>query len=602
MTANKAIFDWAPDLLAFLRNSWRTVAICTLCTGAAAAGYIAVATPRFTAASTVLLDMQAAAPFKEQNTPIDSQFANGIAESQVEVLQSEGLARVVVDRLHLADNKAFLANGDSLFNAVLGVVLSPLSKPMPPRADGNEIAATELLAKLIKVKRVGLSFILSLNVTTRDPVMAAQLANAVVDAFVDYGLDAKGANTKRASEWLEKRISELQSQATNADRAVQSYKAQAGIVDTDKGLMNERHLGELSSQLVLARARVADAKAKIDRIHQIMQSGIWSGDVSDALNNVVITHLREQYVDAARQSAEWTARVGPNHDAVKQINAKLADIQVQIQSELTRIAQAAESDNQMALSNQRDIEKQLALLVTAGDQTNDKLVRLRELQSAADTYKSLRDNFLVRYTQAVQDQSFPISDVQVVTRAIAPLRKSWPKAIIVLAAGAFLGFALGFGIALLREALDRGVRTAAQVRASFGLPCLGLLPTLKLRTRRERMPAPITGERQITAPPLMRQTSLAPFSPYAESIRGLRVRLTRTRHGRRDVSLIGCVSAVPGEGKSTVSANLAFFLAEAGFRTLLIDCDLRKRTLSRALGAGLPIRLLRSYRRRPGRR
>jgi succinoglycan biosynthesis transport protein ExoP len=584
MTAKIALFDWAPDLIAFLRRAWSTVAVSVAVMCVIGVAYLVFGTPRFTASSTVFIDMQAAAPFKADNTPVDSQFANSIAESQVEVLQSDGLARVVVQKLHLADNQAFLANGDSPLNTVLGVLLKPFSTPLPERPDSHETAAVEVLTKMIKVKRIGLSFILELSVASRNPVMSGELANAIVDAYVDYGLDAKGANTRRATVWLQQRIAELQQQATAADRAVQAFKAKAGIVDTDKGLMNERHLGELNSQLVLARARTADAKARIERIHQIMETGAWKGDTADALNNLVIQHLREEYVDAARQAAGWTAQVGPKNAVVKQMNDKLKDIEVQIQSELTRITQAAESDRDMALSNQRDIEAQLATLVTAGDQTNENLVQLRALQSAADTYKSLRDNFQIRYSQAVQDQSFPISEVQVVTRAVVPLRKSWPKALIVLAGAIFLGLAMGFAIALLREALDKGLRTAAQVRNALGLPCLGILPALRTRSLRNRKMAPVTaGERQIAAPALMRQTSLAPFSPYSEAIRGLRVRLTRTREGRRAVNVLGCVSALPGEGKSTLSANFAFFLAEAGFRTILVDGDLRKRTLSRTL-------------------
>ena len=465
--------------------------------------YQLFATPHFTASSTVFIDMQAAAPFKADNTPIDSQFANGIAESQVEVLQSDGLARVVVKRLHLADNQAFMANGNSLLNTVLGLLLSPFATPLPQRPDSHETAAVELLTKMIKVKRVGLSFILQLSVVSRDPVMSAQLANALVDAYVVYGLDANGANTRRASQWLQQRIGELQQQATEADRAVQDFKAKAGIVDTDKGLMNERHLGELNSQLVLARARTADAKARVERIHQIMQTGAWNGDVADALNNLVITHLREEYADAARQAAEWTAEVGPNHAVVKQMKGKLKDIQVQIQTELDRIAQSAESDQQMAIDNQKDIENQLDALVKAGDQTNDNLVRLRALQSAADTYKSLRDNFMVRYTQAVQDQSFPISEVQVVTRAAVPLRKSWPKAIIVLAGAVFSWPFDGVrDRAAAGSVGQRAAVTAAQVRGSLGLPCLGMLPALKARAWRDRKPALVaTGERQIVAAP-----------------------------------------------------------------------------------------------------
>ena len=108
MTAKIALFDWAPDLFAFLRRAWVTVAISTGIMAAVGVAYQLFATPHFTASSTVYIDMQAAAPFKADNTPIDSQFANGIAESQVEVLQSDGLARVVVRRLHLADNPAFM--------------------------------------------------------------------------------------------------------------------------------------------------------------------------------------------------------------------------------------------------------------------------------------------------------------------------------------------------------------------------------------------------------------------------------------------------------------------------------------------------------------
>ena len=105
----------------------------------------------------------------------------------------------------------------------------------------------------------------------------------------------------------------------------------------------------------------------------------------------------------------------------------------------------------MAIDNQKDIENQLNALVKAGDQTNEKLVRLRALQSAADTYKSLRDNFMVRYTQAVQDQVVPDLRSPGGDAAAVPLRKSWPKAIIVLRRGRFLGLAMGFAIALLRE-------------------------------------------------------------------------------------------------------------------------------------------------------
>jgi succinoglycan biosynthesis transport protein ExoP len=586
------LLDWMPDLLAFLRRSWRVVTGCTVVVVVLAAAYLLLATPSYTASSTLMLDVQAAAPFqRDAGGGGDAAYVGGVAESQVEILESMGIARAVVRKLGLGRDWAFLANGQTLGDTLINLLLAPFSRSTPStpesRAAYEETHAATVLAKLTTVRRIGMSFILQLDVTTHDPAMSTRLNAAIVDAFVDSGLDAKIVNTKRASVWLHERIAELQGQAAAADRAVQDYKAQAGIVDTDRGLMNEQHLGELNSQLVLARTRLTDATARLDRIRDVMAHDVTKGQVSDELENAIITHLREEYVDDARQLAEWLPKFGPNHASVVQMRARLKDIQQQIQTELERIAQSTESDYEVALANERDIERQLAALVSDADATNVKLVRLRELQSAADNYKSLYADFLQRYTEAVQDQSFPISNVRVVTQPFIPTGASWPRPIIVLPASLVLGLFLGFAVALVRESLDRGLHTAAQVRAGLGLPCLGLLPVLKLRkpSRRERAASGrLAADRQIVAPPpILRQIMLAPLSPYAEAIRGLRLRLARASEGRRAISVIGCVSALPGEGKTTVSANFAFFLAAAGFRTLLVDWDLRRRSLSRLL-------------------
>jgi succinoglycan biosynthesis transport protein ExoP len=535
---------------------------------------------------------RAGQPFQQQTNFIDTLYANGIAESEVEVLQSMGVARVVVEQLGLANDPVFLANGRSVLRSMLGLLTAPFTHAVPNTPESHAIDAADLLNKMTRVRRVGMSFILELDVATHDPALSVRLNDAIVDAFVDAGLDAMKANTKRASIWLEDRLATLQHQAVAADRAVQDFKAEAGIVDTDKGLMNEQHLGDLTSQLALARARVADATARRDRIRQILANGTSAEQMSDALENTVIVHLREQYVDAANQAAAWTAKVGPNHASVIQLHDKMRDIQQQIQSELGRISEGIESDYRVAVSNQGDIEKQLAGLVADASRTNVSLVRFRELESAADNYKALYADFLQRYTEAVQNQSFPISDVRVVTRAPLPLRQSWPIVLIVLGGAIVLGCGFGLIAALVRESLDAGLHTAAQVRTGLGLQCLGMLPMLrqpglKLRARGWRAPPTVgdaaTGPRVLAAPALLRQVMLAPFSPYAEAIRGLRFKLTRMSEGRRAVNVIGCVSALSGEGKTTVSANFAFFLAGAGFRTLLVDGDLRRQSLSTLL-------------------
>jgi succinoglycan biosynthesis transport protein ExoP len=288
---NSRVLDWVPDLFVFLRRSWRIVLAGAALATALGVVYLLVASAKYTASSTVMIDVKATTPFQQQPDLIDSQYASGIAESELEILQSMGVARDVVRMLNLQNDPVFLANGPSLVRRAMGLLAQPFSRTPPAPADSQETQAAELLTRMIRVQRIGMSFIIELNVTTDNAALSAKLNNGLVDAFIAAGLEAKNVNTKRASIWLQQRIAELQGQAAAADRAVQEFKAEARIVDTDKGLMDAQRIGELTSQLVLARARVADASARRDRVRQVVANGVINEGVSDELDNQVIIHL-----------------------------------------------------------------------------------------------------------------------------------------------------------------------------------------------------------------------------------------------------------------------------------------------------------------------
>jgi len=169
--------------------------------------------------------------------------------------------------------------------------------------------------------------------------------------------------------------------------------------------------------------------------------------------------------------------------------------------------------------------------------------------------------------------------------AMPPLRPSWPRALIVLPAGLVLGIALGFVIAVLQDALDRGLRTARQVRSVLGVNCLALLPVMS--SPRGTQAAPLTGAaspRSIAyTPDVPRHAEMLPLSAFGEAIRGIRNRTIQERNGGRPAAVLGCISVRPGEGKSTVAGELAFVLAQSGYRTLLLDWDFRNPSLSKAL-------------------
>jgi capsular exopolysaccharide synthesis family protein len=173
------------------------------------------------------------------------------------------------------------------------------------------------------------------------------------------------------------------------------------------------------------------------------------------------------------------------------------------------------------------------------------------------------------------------------------VKKSWPKPPLILAAAGVLGLGLGFTLAIVRDTLDRGVRTGAQLRAALGLDCLGLMPLIpsagRKRLHRRRDIARHAAARSLASwPALLRLAGTDPMSQVADVMRRTRVRISQLGTEKQGGKVIGCVSARSGEGKSTISANLASCMARAGLRTLLIDWDLRKHTLSTALAAGQP--------------
>jgi len=244
----------------------------------------------------------------------------------------------------------------------------------------------------------------------------------------------------------------------------------------------------------------------------------------------------------------------------------------------------------VAKNNEAAIQGQIAQLVQQSGEKNSEHVALRSLQSLADTYRNLYGTFLQRYSQAVQDQTFPIAEARVVTQAVPPLRKSWPTALIVLAGSLVIGLVVGFGVALAQEILDQRLRTPAQVREATGLDTLAQLPQLlrKDYTPRRGFTEDGVDARQrsralSTRPSILRVATDSPFSPFAEALRGVRVRIAQ-RHARSpNFQVIGLISVGAGEGKSTVAANLAHLLAASGSRTILLDLDLRKMSLTNAL-------------------
>lgn len=575
--------------VAYLQRQYRvvlgTAALCLF----GGVCYLLTAAPSYTALATLIIDTRKFQVFQQQSPVNDVPVDSTAVESQVEIVKSENVALSVIRDLKLTEDPEFVGSRAGAVGAVLGWVSGLFTSRTPPNAFDLTRRAVRTIQKQLDVRRRGMTYVIEISFRSLDPDRAAQVANAIADAYVVDQLDSKYQATRRASVWLQDRIQELRSQASNAERAVLDYKKTNNIITSSGKLLNEQQLGELNTQLVTVKSQVSDAKAKLDRIEAVVKSGAPDGTVADTLNSQVITKLRSQYLELANREADWSSRYGYNHLAAVNLRNQMREIQTSMMDELRRLAESYKSDYAIALQRQKEIERAVDDSVSQSQSTNQAQVTLRELESSAQSYRSLYDNFLQRYMETVQQQSFPITEARVITRASRPLGKSHPQTFVVLALATLGGLIAGFGLGVLRDLYDRVFRTAEMVEAILDTDCVAIVPRV---TSGQVMTSATASQRDLPAGPRTIQRSDepvlwaaidAPFSRFAEAIRSIKVNadLAVTKPSK----ILGLTSALPNEGKSTLAFVFAQLVALSGARVLLIDCDLRNPSLSRKVAA-----------------
>lgn len=575
-----ALFDIGA-ILETLRRQWPLIAISAALFLMLGMGYLFTTPSKFTATTTVMIDTRKNQLLQAQQVVGDMPIDGGAIESQTEILKSESVALSVIRDLKLTTDPEFNGQGGKgIVRTILGIILP---SDAPPSEFQVERIALSVFSRNLTIKRVGTSYAIDISYTSLSPARAAEVANAIADAYMVGELDAKYQATKRASRWLQDRMSELRGQASQADAAVQSFKAENNIVDTSRGLMSDQQLADVNTQLVAARAATAETKARLDRIEQISVGSVPDATVADALKNDVINRLRAQYLDLAAREADWSSRYGSSHTATVNLRNQMREIQRSIADEVKRIAQTYRSDYEIATAREASLDKSLASLVGQAAITGQAQIKLRDLESTSQSYRNLYDNFLQRFMEATQQQTFPISEARVISSATDPLSKSAPKSGLVLAACLAIGLLFGSGAAIARERLDNVIRTASQVQQYAGVECLGVAPELqKAAPASEATEADIAHRRLAPSIGLLRYVVDAPFTRFTETLRSAKVAVD-IKLFERPSRIVGVTSAVPNEGKTTISSNIAQLVAHTGQRAILLDGDLRNPSLTRSL-------------------
>lgn len=540
-------------------------------------------TPQYTAAASVIID-----PRRTQVIDIEAVLTGVGSDAQaldteVQLIQSRSMAHAVVARLDLVRDPEF--NGSlrepSGLGAVIQAVKGFVSALVPSQAvlesdDADERmreAVTSAVLDRLSARRTGLTYVISVAFRSEDPRKAARIANAFADQYLLSQLEAKFDATERANTWLNDRLEVLREEVRTAEQAVEMYRAEHGLLDASGSNLTEQQISDLNAQLAIQRAELSAAESSLRNVQTQLSRGASLDTIGEVLRSDTIRALRAQQTETSRRRSDLTSRYGPRHPEILAVEREAADLEEQVNREIQRIIAGLETEVNVARQRVGSLQNTLSGFRDELVVNNRALVRLRELEREAEASRTLFESFLNRFRQTSEQDDLTTADARIVARAPVPLDPSSPNWLLNLALGIVLAVMAGAGAVMILEVFDNGVRTEADVERELGAAHIASVPLLA---------RPRFGRRKGTSGSqpydYIRDN---PLSGIAEAFRVIRSAILLSSIDKVH-KVVAITSALPGEGKTTTTYSLGRISAMSGSRTVIIDCDLRRRLLTKA--------------------
>lgn len=503
-------------------------------------------------------------------------------DTEVKILRSDLLALQVIKQLNLDKRPEFGGSGEITSPNSLGLTSNVL--------DLNSARMSALLGSLRGNLRVTLqpnTRVIDIRFTSPNKELAATIVNTLVNTYIEQNFKTKFESTMQASDWLSKQLVDLQMKVETSQEKLVRYQKEHSIlgIDEKQNIITEK-LDELNKELTVAESdrmqkeslyRLTD-RGDADVIASAT-SGAEAGDASSP--SALLEKLRTQKADLKIQVADLGTQFGPSYPKVAQLDNQIKEVDVQIQAETRKLALRVHDQYMAALQREGMLRDALEKQKQQANQLNESAIEYSLLKRDVETNRALYEGLLEKLKEAGVTAGLRSNNIKVVDVARIPMAPSEPNIPRNLGFALLLGLTSGIGLAFLLENLDNSVRTPEQAQMISALPALGMIPLGSKRTDESKSRLALASSRE--AVELVTQSR--PQSQMAESYRALRTSLLLSSLGSPP-KVILVTSAMPQEGKTTTSINTAVVLAQKGVRVLLIDADLRRPGIHKALGMG----------------
>lgn len=562
-------------------RKWGIISLVLVVTMVAILAVLAV-TPIYRAAATLLIEQKGAKVVSIEQVYGLEGAGSEYLQTQFELLKSRALAERVVRQLNLTTHPEFdpRQQPEPLIDISGPLANFEFNKVVPATMPGDLEEAEALteaeifdqvtrdFMERITVAPQGKSQLVQVQVEMADAQTAAIVANALANGFIESQLEATMDMSMTATNWMNSRLGELRTKLKDSEDRLQAFREAENLVDVDGvATISAAELSLTGDRMIDARRQRAEAESQYRQV-QAMRGGGWErlATIPAVLGHPLIQQFKAEQAKAQAKVEELSKRYGPRHPAMTAARSELSAAEGSLKGQVEQIVAGIERNYQLAMANENSLQASFNANKSQIQEISRKEFQLRELQREVDGNRALYDTFMTRLKETAATADLETANARVVDPATVPTEPVKPKKALIVAIAALLALFAGVGLTLLLDALNNTFKSTEEIENRLNIPVLGILPQMKLQERSE----------------LARMFTTDKDKSFSESIRTIRtgVVLSGIDHPHK---LMVITSSIPGEGKSTVSVNLAFALGQME-RVLLIDADLRRPTLAKSFG------------------
>ena len=498
-----------------------------------------------------------------QQFPMDQDFLR----TQIQVLKTDSLAWRTVEQLRLGENLSFSSTNNK-----------KMDENDTNYVERRKMALIRTFQRNLAVELVPGSRMVQVSFESGDPAIAAKVANTLVENYLDYNFRQKYDATRQASGRMEQQLDELKAKVEKSQQELVDYQRKHAIVAVnDKQSVVEQRLGELSTQLTNAQSDRIQKEALFTQVQSNPDK------VASLAQNELLQKLEEQQAGLKKEFVEALAQYGPAFPKVVRLQKQVDEYQSLIDKERNQVVDRLRRDYASAVTRESLLAQAVSRQKTELGEFNKLLVEQNILRGDFETNQKLYERLLEHLKDATVSAGLKSTNIHLVDSALVPSDPVRPKKLLNIALALMTGLILGISLAFMQESFDHSIKGPEEVEELLSVPALAVIPAKQhlgrqlrqLGNGKDRSLARTNGNLGLE---VLNHTT----SAMAESFRALRTATLLSVPGRAPQTLL-VTSSSAGEGKTTTAVNLAMALAQQQGEVLLIDCDLRKPGIARAL-------------------